>query len=82
MFLTSTLLGIFAIIMISYEIKHAKCLLNERKMTVPTLPGCITYGADLMEAIELYIESLVAHGEDVPTEENTLEYTVMVPAYA
>lgn len=39
-------------------------------VTVPTLPGCITYGADLSEAIdmgreaiELYIESLVAHGK-------------------
>lgn len=58
-------------------------------VTVPTLPGCITYGADLSEAIdrareaiELYIESLVAHGEEVPTEANTLEYTVMIPAYA
>lgn len=42
---------------------------------VPTLPGCITYGDDLAEAIdmareaiELYIESLVAHGEEVPTQ--------------
>lgn len=56
---------------------------------VPLLPGCITFGADITEAIamareaiELYIESLIAHGEEVPTEENILEYTVMVPAYA
>ena len=42
-------------------------------VTVPTLPGCITYGSDLSEAIdmareaiELYIESLVAHGEEIP----------------
>jgi predicted RNase H-like HicB family nuclease len=58
-------------------------------VTVPSLPGCITYGADLAEAIamareaiELYIESLVAYGEEIPTEANTLEYTVMIPAYA
>ena len=58
-------------------------------VTVPTLPGCITWGADVneaiemaKEAIELYLESLVEHGEDIPTEENTLEYTVTVPAYA
>ena len=51
--------------------------------TVPTLPGCITYGGDVdeaivmaREAIELYVESLLAHGEDVPTEEGTLEYTL------
>jgi predicted RNase H-like HicB family nuclease len=49
-------------------------------VTVPTLPGCITTGADIMEAIamakeaiELYIESLVAHGRVHPTEENILE---------
>ncbi len=58
-------------------------------VTVPTLPGCITYGEDVTEAISmakeaisLYLESLVAHGETIPTEEETLEYTVMVPSYA
>jgi predicted RNase H-like HicB family nuclease len=52
---------------------------------VPSLPGCITYGADVAEAItmareaiELYVESLVAHDEEVPTEEGTLEYTLTV----
>ncbi len=52
---------------------------------VPSLPGCITYGADVddaiamaREAIELYVESLVAHGEEVPTEDGTLEYTLTV----
>ena len=42
-------------------------------VTVPTLPGCVTYGVDITEAIamareaiELYIESLVAHGEEIP----------------
>ncbi|HRJ79540.1 MAG TPA: type II toxin-antitoxin system HicB family antitoxin [Planctomycetota bacterium] len=58
-------------------------------VTVPTLPGCITYGdtipnavAMAKEAIELYLESLIAHGEEIPTEEATLETTVMVPVYA
>ena len=75
--------------MLSYRILLRQEPEGGYTVTVPTLPGCITYGADLMEAIamareaiELYIESLVAHGEDIPTEENTLEYTVMVPAYA
>jgi predicted RNase H-like HicB family nuclease len=56
---------------------------------VPALPGCITYGSDLdeaiamaKEAIELYIESVMAHDEEVPTEENTLEYMVTVPINA
>jgi predicted RNase H-like HicB family nuclease len=50
-------------------------------VSVPTLPGCIAYGetvADAIvmvrEAIELYIESLLAHGEEVPTEAGILEY--------
>lgn len=54
-------------------------------VTVPSLPGCITYGADVdeailmaREAIELYVESLVAHGEEVPSEEGTLEYALTV----
>lgn len=54
-------------------------------VTVPSLPGCITYGADVdeaitmaREAIELYVESLVAHGEEVPNEEGTLEYALAV----
>jgi predicted RNase H-like HicB family nuclease len=34
------------------------------------------------EAIDLYIESLIAHGEDVPTEEGTLEYMISVPVHA
>jgi len=52
---------------------------------VPSLPGCITYDDTLdeaiekaKEAIELYIESLKAHGEEIPTEENMLEYTISV----
>jgi predicted RNase H-like HicB family nuclease len=34
------------------------------------------------EAIELYIESLKDHGEEIPTEEKILEYTLMITAYA
>ena len=51
----------------------------------PTLPGCITYGENMekaiitaKDAIELYLESLIAHGEQIPTEENTFEYSVSV----
>jgi predicted RNase H-like HicB family nuclease len=56
---------------------------------VPTLPGCVTFGDTIeeaitmaKEAIELYLESLRAHGDEIPTEEGVLEYTVMVKAYA
>ena len=43
---------------------------------VPSLPGCVTYGETIeeaidmaKEAIEIYIESLKEHGEIIPTEE-------------
>jgi len=42
---------------------------------VPTLPGCVTFGdtieeaiAMAKEAIELYLESLRAYGERIPIE--------------
>ena len=51
---------------------------------VPALPGCVTYGKDIdesikmaKEAIELYLESLRAHGEEIPVDDS-LEYTVTV----
>jgi len=54
---------------------------------VPSLPGCVTYGKSIdktikmaKEAIELYIESVKKHGEKIPTEEKTFEYTLTVEA--
>jgi antitoxin HicB len=56
-------------------------------VTVPTLPGCITYGENVDQAIEMakeaigvYIESLIAHNEPVPDESNTLEYSLTLTA--
>lgn len=58
-------------------------------VTVPTLSGCVTFGetvdeaiAMAREAIELYIEHLLEKGEEVPTEEGLLEYTLTVEAHA
>ncbi|HKK82460.1 MAG TPA: type II toxin-antitoxin system HicB family antitoxin [Prolixibacteraceae bacterium] len=52
-------------------------------VTVPSLPGCVTYGDTIddsismaKEAIELYIESLKEHGEPIPDESSTLEYSL------
>jgi len=45
-------------------------------VTVPALPGCITYGENVEEAIELYIEELQERGEAVPDNSNTLEYSI------
>lgn len=56
---------------------------------VPSLPGCVSFGKTLeeakamvKEAIELYLESLKAHGETVPTEDDVFEYTLTLNAYA
>jgi antitoxin HicB len=56
-------------------------------VNVPALPGCITYGETLeeakinaQEAIELYIESLKEHGEDIPTDVDVLEYYLQLSA--
>lgn len=55
--------------------------------TVPSLPGCITYGETVdeamvmaEEAIVLYVDSLIAHHEKVPDETNMLEYAITIPA--
>jgi predicted RNase H-like HicB family nuclease len=54
---------------------------------VPLLPGCISEGdtreealANIKEAIELYIESLQADGEPIPSEESIEEAVVEVMA--
>ncbi len=56
-------------------------------VTVPLLPGCISEGdskaealANIKEAIELYIESLQAVGESIPSEEAVEEAEVEVAA--
>ncbi len=58
-------------------------------VTVPMLPGCVTFGDTIeeakkmaKEAIELYIESLVAHSEEIPTEEHTFETTILLEKHA
>ncbi len=52
---------------------------------VPSLPGCITYGENVdeaitmaKEAIKLYIEELKDHGEAIPDDSNLLEYNLNV----
>jgi antitoxin HicB len=56
---------------------------------VPSLPGCLTFGNTIeeaivmaKEAIEVYIESLVARGKKIPVEEDEIEATVTVEANA
>ncbi len=49
-------------------------------VTVPALPGCITYGNDIEEAkrmvkdaIQVYLESLKKHSEPIFDDADTLE---------
>ena len=57
-------------------------------VTVPTLPGCVTQGETLEEAIamakdaiQVYVESLVKDGQPVPTErERPQAITIKVAA--
>jgi len=68
--------------LLNYRVLLRKELEGGYTVTVPSLPGCVTFGDTIeeairmaKEAIDLYIESLKEHGEDLPTEEGTLEYT-------
>jgi predicted RNase H-like HicB family nuclease len=74
--------------------RRYKILMREEQeggytVTVPVLPGCVTFGKNLneaismaREAIELYIEHLVVMGEDIPSEDGLFEYTLTVTAHA
>lgn len=69
--------------MLSYRILLRKEPEGGFTVTVPSLPGCVTYGETLeealemaKEAIELYLESLREHGEEIPNEEGVFEYTL------
>jgi predicted RNase H-like HicB family nuclease len=49
-------------------------------VNVPALPGCITYGENLDEAIDMakeaiqhYLEELKERGEKIPDDSNSLE---------
>jgi predicted RNase H-like HicB family nuclease len=53
-------------------------------VTVPALPGCVTQGETLEEAIamakdaiRLYIESLIAEGQPVPEEREPLQAIII-----
>jgi len=52
-------------------------------VTVPALPGCVTYGENIdeaidmaKEAIQLYLEELKERGETIPDDSKTLEYSI------
>jgi antitoxin HicB len=67
----------------SYKIHLHKEEEGGYTVIVPALPGCITYGENIdeaiemaREAIELYIEELSDRDEEIPDDNNTLEYSL------
>jgi antitoxin HicB len=69
--------------MYTYKIHLHKEIEGGFTVIVPALPGCITFGEDVdqaivmaKEAIELYIEELKERGELIPDYSNTLEYSL------
>ncbi len=67
----------------SYKILLHKEDQGKYTITVPALPGCVTYGNNIddasnmaKEAIELYIEELKSRNEFIPDDNETLEYSV------
>lgn len=70
---------------LNYKVMLHKELEGGYTVTVPSLPGCITYGETIeesltmvREAIEGYIESLKGHGEDIPSDDGVLEYNLSI----
>ena len=71
----------------SYTVFYEVALEGGYVALVPALPGCHTQGETLeeteihtKEAIEVYLESLIAHGESIPLEKKSYYSTIKVPA--
>lgn len=65
---------------LSYSVFYEEAEEGGYVASVPALPGCHTQGATLeeternvTEAIELYLESLSAHGEPIPEDLSIVE---------
>lgn len=70
---------------LSYKILLHKEPEGRYTVTVPSLPGCVTYGENVedaismaREAIELYIEELKERGEPIPDDSNAIEYSIQL----
>jgi antitoxin HicB len=68
---------------LTYKILLRKEPEGDYTVTVPALPGCITYGENIdhamemaKEAIELYIAELKEKDLEIPDDSMTLEYSL------
>jgi predicted RNase H-like HicB family nuclease len=73
--------------MFSYSVFYEQAPEGGYVAFVPLLPGCHTQGETLeeaernvREAIALYLESLVAHGEAIPEERRSFQGRVPIPS--
>lgn len=73
--------------MLNYKVLLTKEPEGGYTVNVPSLPGCITYGDNVdeaiamaKEAIELYIEELKSRDEPVPDDKDTLEVSIQLEA--
>jgi antitoxin HicB len=71
---------------LSYSVFYEQAPEGGYVAVVPALPGCHSQGEDLeeternvKEAIAVYVESLVAHGEAIPQERRSFQGRVTVP---
>ena len=71
------------IIMYTYRIILTQEPEGGYTVTIPSLPGCITYGDNInhamamaKEVIEGYIEVLKEQGEESPDDSRSLEYSL------
>jgi len=71
---------------VSYSVFYEQAAEGGYVAFVPSLPGCHTQGETLeeternvKEAIALYLESLIAHGESIPEEGPSFQGRVSVP---
>ena len=71
---------------VSYSVFYEPALEGGYAATVPALPGCHTQGdsieeaeTNIREAIELCVETLLSHGEDIPQEDGALQGKITVP---
>jgi len=82
---TDFLYDIFTMKSTSYNVVFTPEAQGGYTAVVPALPGCVTYGKDLLEAkrmakdaISAYLISLAKHGDSIPTEDQSFLTTVQV----
>jgi len=71
---------------LSYSVIYEEAPEGGYLVSIPALPGCHTQGEtieeaekNIQEAIELYLESLKSHGEEIPQEKRVLQGKIEIP---